>query len=203
MISHWPRLTPAALALTAMLAASVASGCGGDDGGSGDKGAAAKGSPASASRLTPAGTTLKVGQPAVVAYQSMSPKAKSRLEVTTTKIEKGSIDDLKDAGLEPSQKSSTPYYVKLTVKNLGSAKGPGDLSGTLPTTNLTGVDERDESQTSVTFIGTFERCDEADTPKSFGKGKSFETCLVFLIPEGGGSLAKVKWSAAREVSWRS
>lgn len=193
-----------ALPLAAVIATAVAIGCGG----SGDDGSNACGqteasgsSSASPGRLTPTGTTLKIGQAGIVNDRESGPGGrivKSRVEVTPTKLEKGSSDDFDNVELEPSQKSSTPYYVEVCVTNVGS----GDLSKTDPSGGLTGVDERDESQTSVTFIGDFNRCKSSvDPPASLKKGESFGTCLVFLIPKGGGSLAKLEWSGG-EVIWK-
>src|SRR3954453_12298691 len=44
--------------------------------------------PAKSSGLTAMGTTLKVGQPAIIAYDDSSNHKKSRIEVTPQKIEK-------------------------------------------------------------------------------------------------------------------
>ncbi len=189
--------TPAVLLLTAVLATSILTACGG----SGDSASnPTESSQVTSTRLTPDGTTLKIGEPGIVRYAGAGPKGgmvKSRIAVIPKKLESGSIDDLEDA-LEPSEQDSTPYYVEVEVKNVGS----GDLSGIDPTVgNLTGVDERDESLTSVTFIGDFDPCNEADAPQSLGKGESFDTCLVFLVPKGGGSLVKVQWSAG-QVLWK-
>lgn len=168
--------------------------CGGSSG-DGDSNSSA----ATPARLTPNGATLKIGAPALVKHDDLSPagaKLKSRIVVTPTKLEKG--EDFGDVDLEPSQKDSTPYYVEAEVKNIG----PADLSGTDPTLgNLTGLDERDESLTSLSFIGDFKPCNSADAPETLKQGESFKTCLVFLVPKGGGSLAKVQWSAG-EVLWK-
>ncbi len=201
MTNRRPPPSIAALALAAVLATAVAIGCGGSDGGgsSGCDQSEASGSSSSPGRLTPTGTTLKIGQPGILKYESSSPKAKSTIELTPKTLEKGSIDDFDEVDLEPSLKDSTPYYVEVCVTNVGS----GDLSKTDPTTSgdLTAVDERDESQISVGFIGDFDRCKSADAPASLKQGESFGTCLAYLIPKGGGSLAKMRWSSG-DVSWK-
>jgi len=106
-------------------------------------------------------------------------KAKATAELTPTSIEKRSI--------------------AVCVTNVGS----GDLSKTdlADSGDLTAVDERDESQFSVGFIGDFDRCKSADAQASLKQGESYGTCLAFLIPEGGGSLAKMRWSSG-DVSWK-
>src|SRR3954447_22334943 len=60
--------------------------------------------PAKASGLTAMGTTLKLGQPAVIAYDDSSNHKKSRIEVTPQKIEKGTISDFKNIKLEGKEK---------------------------------------------------------------------------------------------------
>src|SRR4051812_19717493 len=77
---------------------------------------AAPPAPRSGGGLTPMGTTLKVGQGAVIAYDDASNHKKSRIEVTPQKIEKGTLDDFKNIELEGDQKTSTPYYVTMRVK---------------------------------------------------------------------------------------
>src|SRR6266516_3883071 len=56
---------------------------------------------------------------------------------------------------------------------------------------------------SIAFLGTFQRCDDKTPPRPFTNGKSYHSCLAYLIP-GGGSIQKVQWNngpnAADEVS---
>jgi len=190
------RTNCAGFGLAIVLAASTAAGCGGGDGGSTKTKDAGGAKAPSGGGAQTTGKALKFGQPGVVDYEDASTNAKSKVEVTPKKLEKGSIDDFKDLKLEPSQKSMTPYYVEVSIKNVGS----GNLSKTNPTNSLMGVDERNESQTSVTFIGDFKRCD-SKAPDSLKKGESYDGCLVFLVPQGGGSLAQLKWSSS-DVSWK-
>lgn len=168
------RTSCASFAVAAVLAASAAAGCGGGGGGSGDKGPT---------------KTLKVGQPATVTYKDpVTQKVKSTVEFSPISIEKRSIADLAAIDLEPSQKSSTPYFVKVRYKNVGS----GLVKNTyldLPT--LTALDDRGESQSHLIVIGGFNRCDTGS--KRLKKGKTFEGCDVYLIPEGGGKLASLEW----------
>jgi len=49
------------------------------------------------------------------------------------------------------------------------------------------IDDRGQEQGSVTFIGTFERCDDTQVPRPFKRGSSYDSCLTYLIP-GGGSI---------------
>jgi hypothetical protein len=127
-----------------------------------------------------------VGQTALVAYKptsdfSNSP-AKDRLEVTVTSITKGTLSDFNGIQLDAAEKASTPFYVKVRIKNAG----PGDVtaSDSDPSVEVQGVDKTGQTQQSVTFIGDFPKCNDVTPPKHMTTGKSYETCLTFLVPGG-------------------
>ena len=185
-----PASTPAAQATEA------AAGGGGGSGGSGSGG------------LTEPGATLKMGETAHVTYKPLSATDESHLfkvDATAVKIEKGSIDDFKNISLEPDEKSSTPYYVTVKITNAGEEIPLGDTEGD-PDLKFEGVDDRGQEQGSITFIGEFERCKDADAPKPFSQGKSYESCLAYLVP-GGGSIQSVTWKGSdkyilKPVVWK-
>ncbi len=130
---------------------------------------------------------LKVGWPATVSYTDDTTKVKSTVELTPKSIEKKSIADVSAIELEPSQKSSTPYPSRCT--SITSAPGRSRRTAT-------------RSTASIFFVnGDFDRCNPEDEPASLKKGESFATCLTFLVPKGGGSLAKVTWLFP-DVTWR-
>jgi hypothetical protein len=153
--------------------------------------------PAKAGGLTPLGSTLKLGAPAVIAYDDSSNHKKSRIELTPEKIEQGTLDDFKNIKLEGNQKTSTPYYLTVKVGNVGK----GDLSGTDPAGYADGIDDRDQEQNEIIFFGQFDRCN-GDKAKSLKPGESYTSCLAFLIPKGG-SLKGVRWIAFDEKSGKS
>ena len=153
--------------------------------------------PAGTGGLTPMGTTLKIGEPAVIAYDDASNHKKSRIEVTPVKIEKGTIDDFKNIELDGKQKTSTPYYVTMKVRNVGK----GNLSGTDPASYIDGVDDRGQEQNEIIFFGTFDRCD-SDRAKSLKPGESYTSCLAYLMP-GGGSIVGMRWIAFDQESGKS
>jgi hypothetical protein len=153
--------------------------------------------PAKAGGLTPMGTTLKVGQAAVIAYDDASNHKHSRIEVTPRKIEKGTISDFKNIKLEGKEKNSTPYYVTMNVKNVGK----GDLSGTDPASYIDGIDDRGQEQNEIIFFGEFERCN-GDNAKSLKPGESYSRCLAYLIA-GGGSIVGMRWIAFDQESGKS
>jgi hypothetical protein len=153
--------------------------------------------PSQAGGLTAMGTTLKLGQAAVIAYDDSSNHKKSRIEVTPQKIAKGTIGDFKNIDLDAGQKASTPYYVTMLVKNVGK----GDLSGTDPASYIDGVDDRGQEQNEIIFFGDFDRCN-SDKAKSLKPGESYTSCLAYLIA-GGGAIKGMRWIAFDEKSSKS
>ena len=158
---------------------------------------------------TKPGTTLDVGETAHVTYKPLSEPFDSTktydLDATVLEIEKGSIDDFEGIDLDAEQREATPYYVKVRVASTGGNVPVGDSDGD-PDLGFTGVDDRGQTQSSVTFIGDFPRCEDEDAPSPFGRGKSYETCLAYLVP-GGGSISEVRWTGSSEyqtdpVTWR-
>jgi hypothetical protein len=152
----------------------------------------------SAGGLTPPGAQLSLGETATVAWVPPSDFSVNggqqgyKLEVTAESIEQGSIDDFKNVQLDAAQKASTPYYVKVKIKALEDAAKSAAKED--PGITVEAIDDRGQEQGSVTFLGTFERCDEKSAPKPFTAGKSYERCLTYLMP-GGGSIEKVRWNS--------
>jgi hypothetical protein len=149
-----------------------------------------------AGALTPPGTHLAVGQSATLGWVpaeiDLKPGAHKGLmiAVTVKSIEKGTIADFANVQLDAAQKKDTPYYVKVHFTALGSVAPPSDSD---PAITLDGIDDRGQTQSSLIFLGTFDRCDDASAPKPFTSGKSYDTCLTYLVP-GGGSIQKMQWA---------
>jgi hypothetical protein len=207
-----------ALAVT-VLACVLMFGCGGDD----DDDAAAPantqtaettaeaddgGGASAGGGLTAPGTTLTLGETAHVTYKPLTATDDKNLftvDATAEKIEKGSIDDFKNISLDESQKSSTPYYVTVKIENTGKEIPLGDMEGD-PDLKFGAMDDRGQEQPSITFIGDFERCEDTDAPKPFAKGKSYESCLAFLVG-GDGSITEARWKGSdkyilKPVAWK-
>lgn len=128
--------------------------------------------------LTKGGTSgLKVGTPATAVYQ-LGDRAASAVTVTIADVTKGTMEDFRFFSLDEATKKSTPYYVKVGVKN----EGPAGLGGAaLPIYAL------DSTRTSLPpndIVGTFKPCPNPTLPESFLPGAAAELCLVYLIPEG-------------------
>jgi hypothetical protein len=157
--------------------------------------------------LTPPGTRLATGRPATVGWVPLSKDTGLgahrgiRLEVTVESISKGTIADFKNIDLDAGERRSTPYYVKVRVKALAAATGL--TSEDDPDVVFDAIDDRGQKQAGITFLGTFDRCEDKDPPKPFAKGASYESCLTYLMP-GGGSIRTVQWnngpSAADQVT---
>jgi hypothetical protein len=158
--------------------------------------APAKAKPSSATP-TPMGSTLAFGVPAVVVYDDTIHYHSSAVRVTPHTIEAGTLDDFKNIKLDADQKTSTPFYVKVDVENIGEE----DLSGGSPGAYLNGVDDRGQDQNEVIFFGDFPQC-ESKIPKSFKPGSRYSTCLTYLIPKGG-SLKGMRWIAFDEKTGKS
>ncbi|MFD8702459.1 hypothetical protein ACFV1W_07540 [Kitasatospora sp. NPDC059648] len=95
----------------------------GGAGGSGSGGAAGGG------KVPQAATAVKVGQPATVDFADKSANVSTKLQITVTGIEVGSLQDLTAAKVPTTGLDGrTPVYVSYTVKNLGDAS----LSFTAP-----------------------------------------------------------------------
>jgi hypothetical protein len=128
-----------------------------------------------------------------------------KVDATALKIEKGSMDDFKNIDLDADQKASTPYYVTVRIENTGDEIPLGDMEGD-PDLKFAAVDDRGQEQGSITFIGDFDRCTDNDAPKPFAKGKSYESCLAYLVG-GDGSIRDVRWQGSdkyilKPVVWK-
>jgi hypothetical protein len=156
--------------------------------------AANTGSPAG---LTPPGQQFALGQAATVGWVPLDEDSGSgaktglKLQVSVESIVKGSIADFKNVDLKPDERNSTPYYVTVRMKALGSTPPTGTDD---PDIVFQAIDDRGQEQSSITFLGSFDRCEDKTAPKPFASGKSYESCLAYLMP-GGGSIQAVQWNS--------
>jgi hypothetical protein len=151
------------------------------------------------------GATFTAGQTATVGFDTTTKAGKPgpsyKINVNVESITKGSLADFNGIKLDANEKASTPYYVKVKITSLG----PGKMTTTDndPAISVEGVDSTGQTQQSVTFFGDFPKCDEAETPNPLAVGKSFETCLTFLVP---GGIRKVAYTGTesyitKPVTW--
>jgi hypothetical protein len=145
--------------------------------------------------LTPPGAKLGFGDEATVAwvpparYSASGGQQGYRMQVSVDGIERGTLDDFKNIDLDADQKRSTPYYVTISVKALEDVKAGTDD----PDIAFKAIDDRGQEQGEVIFFGTFDRCENADVPRPFTSGTSYDSCLTYLVP-GGGSIEEVRWN---------
>jgi len=128
--------------------------------------------------ITQGGSTLELGESASVVYE-LEKGAASAVTVTVDAVRKGNIKkDFTFFSLDEKAKSSTPYYVRVTVEN----NGPSGLGGvTVPvlahTTSNTVFPPSE-------LLGTFKPCPNPSLPESFLESAKADLCLVFLLPKG-------------------
>lgn len=150
---------------------------------------------AGANGLTPPGTHLGFGTAATVGWVPPTLDTGTgahkglKLQVTVESIQKGTIADFTNIDLNAAEKKSTPYYVRVRLTALGNVAPPKDND---PALTFTAIDDRGQEQDNITILGTFQRCDDPSPPTSFANGKSYQSCLTYLIP-GGGSIKSVEW----------
>lgn len=136
--------------------------------------------------LSDLGSRLSFGEKATVAYEP-NQKRSSVLDITVNSVQRASIGELGSYVLDDATRKSTPYYVRMTVANVGQ----GDLGRTEVPIFL--VDSTDTLIHSSSFTNTFKPCPSKPLPASFAPAATTTTCQLYLVPEG---------AAYREISFR-
>jgi hypothetical protein len=194
-----PRLLAALLAPALLL-----SGCGGDGGSDKPKAEPTADLPQGnvevpeGITLTKAGTQLKFGEPAYVAYEPNTQRS-SVLSMTVDSVQLGAMRDFAAYQLDDRTKKSRPYYVRVVVKN----EGVGDLSRA-PVPLLAVNDSNALVQPSSFTTNTFAKCPSAPLPAGFVGGKAYTGCLVYLVPDGG-TLVEMSYrplQAFEPITWK-
>jgi hypothetical protein len=130
-------------------------------------------------KLTAYGTELKFGETATVVY-APNDQRKTVLDLTVLSVAQGTIADLSSYSLEDRTKASTPYYVRVSVKNVGT----GDVGKTPVPLFL--VDNRNTLISRSSFEqAPFKKCPSVALPATFGPQATLNTCLLFLAPDHG------------------
>lgn len=128
--------------------------------------------------LTEAGAELKFGETATVVYEPNAER-NTVLEMTVAGAQQGVIGDLGSYVLDERTKASVPYYVTVTVKNVGD----GDVGQTpIP---LWAVDSANTLIQASSFTNSFTRCPSTPLPTTFAPNATVTSCLVYLVPDGG------------------
>jgi hypothetical protein len=191
-----------ALIATLIAPALLLSGCGGDNGSDKPKAEPSVDLPKGDVKvpegitLTKAGTALKFGEPALVAYEPNT-KRSSVLSLSVDSVQQGRMVDFAAYQMDANTKKSRPYYVRVNVKNVGT----GDLSrSAIP---LFAVDNRNTLIQPSTFNNHFAKCPSLPLPSAFGANKAVRGCLVYLVPNRG-TLVKMSFrplQAFEPITW--
>ncbi|MFE2147260.1 hypothetical protein ACFXA3_36965 [Streptomyces sp. NPDC059456] len=122
------------------------------------------------------GQTFKIGETATVPFSYGNTKG-GTLALTVTAVEQGQPADLAPLNLGDKVKGMIPYYVRYSVKNVGtvdlSFTSVGHVKGLLP--------DGSEAQ-GVSVIGKFEKCKDDALPKGFTNGQTQTGCAIALAP---------------------
>lgn len=108
--------------------------------------------------------------------------ADAEVEITVLAVREGSHEELSDGGFEvdPEDQNATPYYVDARYENVGESTITRNLNVSLedPDGNLIG-------STIVFDYGDqgFEPCERVNEGE-FAPGDSYESCTLFLVPQG-------------------
>ena len=147
--------------------------------------------------LTEQGSKLSFGDTGTVIFEPSEGRG-TVLQLNVKSVKQGSLDDFKGFILDDSYKQKASYYyATVTVKNVGE----GDVGGVgVP---LWGVNSANTLLPAVNFTTGFKPCSSKPLPKSFPKGATLSTCLVYLSPDKG-KLEAVSYRPSQEfnpITW--
>ena len=142
--------------------------------------------------LTEQGSTLAVGDTATVAYEPRQ-ELIGAMDIKVTSLEKASFDQFVGWELTKEIRSTSPYFVRATVTNVGDT----DLGGRPVPLYI--VDGENRLIESSLFTGSFKPCDGASFPKKFKNGDTLKACMVYLAP-GKGDLTAVSFRPSQEFN---
>ncbi|MFF1341472.1 hypothetical protein ACFVYT_26705 [Streptomyces sp. NPDC058290] len=129
-----------------------------------------------------AGQTFKIGEAAQFPFKSGS--TTGDITLTVTAVEQGQASDLDALKLGDKVKGMVPYFVRYTVKNVGttdlSFSSVGHVKGTLS--------DGSEAQ-EVSVIGDYAKCPHESLPKGFTNGKTQTGCAIALAPSAQTKVA--------------
>jgi hypothetical protein len=124
-------------------------------------------------------------------------KRKGLISLAIDSVRTGSTGDLANFILDRQAKSSKPYYVGVTVINVG-----GGHVGGAPVP-LYGVNGHNTLLPAADLMGSFKSCQTDRIPRRLARGRAFSTCLMFLSPRHG-KLTAVEFqyaSGVEPVTW--
>ncbi|MCW2795281.1 MAG: hypothetical protein JWM79_778 [Nocardioides sp.] len=131
--------------------------------------------------LTAQGSKLALGDHAVGAFE-LRKDVVGALDIQVNRLEQTTFkQSFKGWKLDSATKKSTPFFVHVTVKNVGDT----DLGGRGVSPPLYIVDGKNTLIESSSFASEFKPCPSTPLPKKFGHGDKATVCLVFLSPDKG------------------
>ncbi|MFG2992909.1 hypothetical protein ACGFZK_27045 [Streptomyces sp. NPDC048257] len=160
--------------------------------------------PAGAAGTATSGQAFKIGEAAQIPYDYGDFKG-SKLALTVTAIEQGTPADLEGLNLGDKANGKVPYYIRYTVKNIGttdmSYASVGHVRGLLG--------DGTEAQ-SLAVIGKFEKCKDESMPKGFANGQTQTSCAIALAPSAQTKVAGAEYwgnpynatSNGKGITWK-
>lgn len=119
--------------------------------------------------VTPPGTKLKVGEQAILPYETANEPG--LVAVTVTSIEKGDQAAF-NAKFGKESKGITPYYVRLTVQNVGDTDLQYGVAPRLHARTSTG------RSNGVILVGGLDDCQDTRFSVESPTGATIESCLL-------------------------
>jgi hypothetical protein len=178
------RLRPGPAAALLLSSALVLAGCSGSGSSSPQTGPGSSGSSKTSSQgqssapTTTDGSSLPVPQGATVAWQP-DQKTVGVIKMAVTRQQQVPVRTFRDFRLDRATRRSTPYFVHVTVKNLG----PSDLSHVPVPLYL--LDQQHTLLQASTFQAQFPACPSRPLPAKFKRGSHTTVCLVYFVPKHG------------------
>jgi hypothetical protein len=132
-------------------------------------------------------SSLALGAEAVVEHTQIGEGGAltaTTLGITVLAVREGTQQELEQGGftLDPEEQSTTPYYVDVRYENQGTEAIKRQLD--------VGLEDEDGDLIGSTVIidlggAPFEQCPKI-SEGDLAPGESYESCTLFLVPEGSG-----------------
>ncbi|MFD7261228.1 hypothetical protein [Streptomyces sp. NPDC059874] len=160
--------------------------------------AAGSEAPAGAPGMAKSGQTFKIGESAQIPFE-YTKDTKGEIALTVIAIEQGNPADLDPLKLGDKVNGKVPYYIRYTIKNIGttdlSYSSVGHIKGLLG--------DGTEAQ-GLSIIGKFEKCPHESLPKGFINGQTQTGCAVALAPSAQTKVAAAEyWGNPYNISTNS
>jgi hypothetical protein len=150
----------------------------------------------STAALTAPSTVLKVGQPAIVEFDTTLNNGNNgpsyKLGLTIESITLGKMSDFNGISLTGVPKNDVPTYVKLRMTNL-SGKSM-NTSNQDPADSVQAIDANGDADSNLIMTGDFPPCNDTDTPSPFSAGQTFTTCETYMEP---ALASKIGWNGSQ------